>query len=252
LNHDSKPLRELTVLITGASGGIGSATALRFADLGLKIILCYHKSHAKANEIARQCIAKGAQTFTYATDLSSAIEVEKMLNKLDSMNWMPDMIINHIGVTHYGLLTDMKEEEWDYLFATNVKSSFLLAKYFTPFMIRQRFGRLIQVSSVWGISGASCEVAYSATKGALNAFTKSLAKELAPSGITVNAVAPGAVDTEMIAHLDEAETHQLISEIPAGRFAQPAEIAALIYFLCLPESGYINGQIISPNGAWLT
>ncbi|MNM76637.1 3-oxoacyl-[acyl-carrier-protein] reductase FabG [compost metagenome] len=119
-------------------------------------------------------------------------------------------------------------------------------------MVRRRFGRIINVSSIWGMSGASCEVAYSAAKGGVNAFTKALAKELAPSQVTVNAVAPGAVQTDMMASFEEAELRRLEEEIPAGRLATPEEIASLVYFLALPESGYITGQIISPNGGWIT
>lgn len=121
-----------------------------------------------------------------------------------------------------------------------------------PHMIAQRFGRIINVSSVWGIAGASCEVAYSASKGGLNAFTKALAKELAPSGVTVNAVAPGAVDTDMLSQFDREEKDHIQNDIPIGRFGKPDEVASLVYFIALPESGYITGQIISPNGGWLT
>ncbi|MNC52930.1 3-oxoacyl-[acyl-carrier-protein] reductase FabG [compost metagenome] len=121
-----------------------------------------------------------------------------------------------------------------------------------PYMVSQQYGRIINVSSVWGISGASCEVAYSASKGGVNAFTKALAKELAPSGVTVNAVAPGAVNTAMLNNLQEEELRMLEDEIPAGRLASPDEVASLVYFLALPESGYITGQVISPNGGWIT
>ncbi|MNV85088.1 3-oxoacyl-[acyl-carrier-protein] reductase FabG [compost metagenome] len=128
----------------------------------------------------------------------------------------------------------------------------MCSQIFMPYMVSQRYGRIINVSSVWGITGASCEVAYSASKGGVNAFTKALAKELAPSGVTVNAVAPGAVNTNMLSNLQEDEVRMLEDEIPVGRLATPNEISSLIYFLALPESGYITGQIISPNGGWIT
>ncbi len=136
--------------------------------------------------------------------------------------------------------------------AVNLKGMFLCCQLFMPSMISRKYGRIINVSSVWGMSGASCEVLYSTTKGGMNAFTKALAKELAPSGITVNAVAPGAVDTEMNHNLNEDERAALAEEIPVGRFGKPDEVASLVYFLSLPESGYITGQIISPNGGWIT
>jgi len=133
-----------------------------------------------------------------------------------------------------------------------LKGAFLTTQQFMKPMIRQKYGRIINVSSIWGISGASCEVVYSTAKGGINAFTKALAKELAPSGVTVNAVAPGAVDTQMMAGFDTSEKTAIENEIPVGRFGQPHEIASLVYFLALPESGYITGQIISPNGGWYT
>lgn len=154
--------------------------------------------------------------------------------------------------SHYGMLADVSEEEWDDIMAINLKGTFMCSQIFMPYMVSQRYGRIINVSSVWGISGASCEVAYSASKGGVNAFTKALAKELAPSGVTVNAVAPGAVNTNMLSNLQEDEVRMLEDEIPAGRLATPNEISSLIYFLALPESGYITGQIISPNGGWIT
>ncbi|MNI31978.1 3-oxoacyl-[acyl-carrier-protein] reductase FabG [compost metagenome] len=150
------------------------------------------------------------------------------------------------------MLADVTEEEWDEIMAVNLKGTFLCSQIFMPYMVSQRYGRIINVSSVWGISGASCEVAYSASKGGVNAFTKALAKELAPSGVTVNAVAPGAVQTAMLASLQADEMRMLEEEIPAGRLASPEEISSLVYFLALPESGYITGQIISPNGGWIT
>jgi 3-oxoacyl-[acyl-carrier protein] reductase len=149
-------------------------------------------------------------------------------------------------------LTDVEESEWDEIMDVNLKSVFLLTQAFMPYMISQRFGRIINVSSIWGISGGSCEVVYSASKGGVNAFTKALAKEVAPSGVTVNAVAPGAVKTDMMERFDAEDLKQLEEDIPVGRLAAPEEISSLVYFLALPESSYITGQIISPNGGWVT
>ena len=247
-----KAIGDMTVLVTGASGDIGSSIAQRFASVGMNVIIHYMKSHEAANETARRCIELGSNAVTVCADLRSKEQIDRMLEKLHTHRLYPDVVVNNAAVSHYAMLSDITEEDWDTVMDINVKSVFLCTQAFMPYMIRQRYGRIINVSSIWGLSGASCEVLYSTTKGGVNAFTKALAKELAPSGVTVNAVAPGAVSTSMMAHLDEKELQQLEHNIPAGRLAQPDEISSLVYFLAIPESGYINGQIISPNGGWLT
>lgn len=248
-----KAIGETTVLVTGASGGIGAAIAERFATVGMNVAIHYMKSHEAANEAARRCMEKGSgKVMTVSADLRSREQIERMKEKLESHGMMPDILVNNAGISHYGLLSDVTEEIWDEVMAINLKGTFLCTQALMPHMIAQKYGRIINVSSIWGLSGASCEVLYSTTKGGVNAFTKALAKELAPSGVTVNAVAPGAVQTSMLNHLDQDELKMLEEEIPAGRLAQPDEISSLVYFLALPESGYINGQIISPNGGWLT
>lgn len=248
----SKALGEMTVLVTGGSGGIGAAIAERFAFVGMNVVIHYMKSHEAANEVARRCMAYSGKVMTVTADLRSKEQIIRMREKLENHGLKPDILVNNAGLSHYGLLSDVTEEEWDEVMAVNVKGTFMCTQAFMPHMISQRYGRIINVSSIWGISGASCEVLYSTTKGGINAFTKALAKEAAPSGVTVNAVAPGAVETSMLDHLDRDELASLQEEIPAGRLARPDEISSLIYFLALPESGYINGQVISPNGGWVT
>ncbi|MCD1257753.1 3-oxoacyl-ACP reductase FabG [Paenibacillus athensensis] len=247
-----KPFTEQTVLITGASRGIGAAIAERFASVGMNVVIHYRQSHEAANQVARACMRHGAKVLTISADIRSREQIVRMKEKLEQRGMVPDIVVNNAGIAHYGLLADVTETEWDQVMAVNLKGSFLCTQVFMEEMVRQKYGRIINVSSIWGISGASCEVIYSTAKGGINAFTKALAKELAPSGVTVNAVAPGAVDTEMMAGFAESEKAELKNEIPVGRFALPDEIASLVYFLALPESGYITGQIISPNGGWLT
>jgi 3-oxoacyl-[acyl-carrier protein] reductase len=247
-----RPFNEQTVLITGGSRGIGAAIAERFASVGMNVAIHYMQSHESANETARKCMKYGANVLTAMADLRSKEQILRLHEKLDNHGMTPDIIVNNAGVSHFGLLSDVSEELWDDIMSINLKGTFLVTQQFMQPMIRQKYGRIINVSSIWGISGASCEVLYSTTKGGINAFTKALAKELAPSGVTVNAVAPGAVDTSMMAGFDTQEQTAIVSEIPVGRFAHPDEIASLVYFLALPESGYITGQIISPNGGWLT
>lgn len=247
-----KPLTDMTVLVTGASRGIGAAIAERFATIGMNVVIHYLQAHEEANETARKCMAHGARVLTITADLSVKADIIKMKERLDNLGLQPDILVNNAGVAHYGLLADTSEEQWDAVMNINLKGMFLCTQQFMPHMIRQQYGRIINVSSIWGISGASNEVVYSTAKGGVNAFTKALAKELAPSHVTVNAVAPGVVDTQMLAGFDEEAKKQLAEEIPAGRFAQPEEVASLVYFIALPESSYITGQIISPNGGWMT
>ncbi|MDO7905767.1 SDR family oxidoreductase [Paenibacillus sp. JX-17] len=247
-----KPIADTTVLVTGGSRGIGAAIAERFASVGMKVVIHYQQSHEAANEVARDCLEYGAKVMTVCADLRSKEQIERMKEKLETFDMLPDILVNNAGISHYGLLADVTEEEWDNVMSVNLKGTFLCTQAFMPHMISQRYGRIINISSVWGISGASCEVLYSATKGGINAFTKALAKELAPSGVSVNAVAPGAVETSMLDHLAEDELQMLSDEIPAGRLAKPDEISSLVYFLALPDSGYITGQVISPNGGWVT
>lgn len=248
----NKPLNETTVLVTGASRGIGAAIAERFASVGMNIIIHYLHSHEGANETARRCLAYGADVMTISADISSREQIAKMHDKLEKHNRLPDILVNNAGISSYGMLADATDEEWDRVMNVNLKGVFLSSQTFMPYMVSQKYGRIINVSSVWGIHGASCEVIYSAAKGGVNSFTKALAKELAPSGITVNAIAPGMVNTDMNKHLDGDELSAIRNDIPAGRFASPEEIAAIAYFLALPESSYITGQIISANGGWLT
>jgi 3-oxoacyl-[acyl-carrier protein] reductase len=248
----NKPFSETTVLITGASRGIGAAIAERFASAQMRVVIHYLHSHEAANEVARKCLGYGAKVLTVSADLRSKDQLQRMKEKMEQHGMVPDILVNNAGIAHFGLLSDVTEEEWDRVMDINLKGMFLCTQMFMPAMISQKYGRIINVSSIWGISGASCEVVYSTAKGGVNAFTKALAKELAPSGVTVNAVAPGVVETTMNDKLNPEEKLALRSEIPAGRFAMPDEIASLVYFIALPESGYITGQIISPNGGWLT
>lgn len=241
-----------TVLVTGASRGIGAAVAERFAQAGLRVVVHYREAHEAANDVARRCTAHGAQVLTAQADVSSREQLHSMRERLERYGFVPDIVVCSAGIAQYGMVSDLTEEEWDLVMNVNAKGTFLTAQTFMEAMVRQKYGRIINISSVWGTAGASCEAAYSASKGAVHAFTKALAKELAPSGITVNAVAPGAVATDMMATFDEQERRALEDEIPAGRLGEPEEVASLVYFLALPESGYLTGQVISPNGGWIT
>jgi len=246
-----RPLEGKTALVTGAGRGIGAAAAVLLAEAGARVVVHYHSSRDAAEATARECERRGGSAMTAAADLRSPAEIERLKAALDEAGIAPDILVNNAGVSHYGLFTDVTERDWDDVVGVNLKGMFRLTQLLAPAMVRRRHGRIINVSSVWGIAGASCEALYSLTKGGVNAFTKALAKELAPSGVTVNAVAPGAVETDMMRDFSEEELAALRAEIPMGRLARPEEIASLILFLALPEAGYITGQIISPNGGWL-
>jgi 3-oxoacyl-[acyl-carrier protein] reductase len=244
----SKPLQEQTILITGGSRGIGSAIALEMAKFKMKIILQYFRSSEAVQDIAKQCHELGAQVHTIYADLSKHSDIQMLKKKLDEFQLYPDIVINNAGVSHYTLVSEVTEEEWDHVMAVNLKAAFFVSQQFSQHMIQQKYGKIINISSIWGITGASCEVMYSASKGGIIALTKALAKELAPSQITVNAIAPGVVDTQMMHSFTKEDLDVIKAEIPLGRFATTLEIARIVRFLALPDSNYMTGQIISPNG----
>lgn len=247
----SKPLSLSTALVTGGSRGIGAAVAERLAAAGADVAVHYWQSSEAAAATVRKCAAHGVRAVAVRADLRVREEILRMRDELEQCGMMPDILVNNAGTAHYGLLTDVTEEDFERVIGVNLRGVFQCTQAFVPHMIAQKYGRIINISSVWGTVGASCEVLYSAAKGGVNAMTRALAKELAPSGITVNAVAPGAVDTAMLDPLSEEEKLQLAAEIPAGRLARPEEIASLVGYLALPESGYITGQVISPSGGWM-
>ena len=238
-----------SILITGASHGIGSAFAAACAQSGRfsRIILNSGSDRAALEDTARRVSAAGDLVCAFDTgDISDIAYVQGLRERFGPV----DTLVNNAAVSHVGLLTDMTPEEWDRVMRVNVYGLFNTCRTYVPDMIRMGGGRILNVSSVWGLAGASCEVAYSASKGAVNAFTKALAKELAPSHICVNAIAPGILDTRMNAHLSEKETAEIRDQIPAGYIASPEEAAqAMLRLLEMPE--YFNGEIVRFDGCWI-
>lgn len=238
----------LNILITGSSRGIGSAIAKRLASPATRIVINYLEHEKEAQETADFCSKKGARVLVIQADVSKPQDVQSMFEKIEQDLGPIDVLVNNAGISVYGMIQDITYEDWKRVFAVNIDGMFLCTQQAVDHMVSQKWGRIINLSSMWGIVGASCESLYASTKGAINAFTKSCAKELAYSGINVNCIAPGVVDTDMIDQLSHAMKEDLKEEIPAGRFQSPDEVALWVEHLILESGDYITGQIISPNG----
>lgn len=247
-----RPLAGQTAIVTGSSRGIGRAIALQLAELGAAVTVNYIHSKESAEEVADACERLGAKALPVQADVTKKEDVARLVETASFYLGKPDILVNNAGIASYSLLIDTTEHEWDQVMAANLKAPFLCTKAVLPAMIRKGYGRIVNMSSIWGIAGGSGEVAYSAAKGGLIAFTKALAKEMGPSGITVNAVAPGIVETDMTGALKQADLESLSRETPVGRLGTPADIASVVAFLALPSSGFVTGQVISPNGGFIT
>lgn len=242
-----------TALITGASGGIGREIVKKFVQNGYKVIAQYNKNKNGIDELLTELEGEnlGGTVYPVQADFSDLNSMERMfLDVFSKFNGI-DVLINNTGVGLYKLITDTTEKEWDEIFNVNVKSVYYAVNKVLPFMLNKKAGKIVNVSSMWGISGASCEVAYSASKSALIGYTKALAKELAPSGINVNCVCPGVIDTKMNARFNKEEIDALIEETPLNRLGTPKDVAELIFFLTEEKSSFITGQIISCDGGFL-
>lgn len=239
-----------TVLVTGASRGIGKATAVKFAKKGYNVaISCVHRED-RLLQTQREIESFQAPCLAYTGDMGDMTCCEELFVQIKKRFGGVDVLVNNAGISYIGLLQDMTAEDWDRMLRTNLTSVFNCCKLAVPYMLSQKQGKIVNISSVWGGAGASCETAYSATKGGVNALTKALAKELAPSNIQVNAVACGAIDTEMNQWMEEDELIALIDEIPSGRLGKAEEVADLVYHLSYKES-YLTGQVIGLDGGWI-
>ncbi|AEP86676.1 MULTISPECIES: elongation factor P 5-aminopentanone reductase [Bacillus] len=237
-----------TALITGASGGIGKSISETLAAEGYNLLLHYNTNQNAAAELTE----KLRETFgVHAETLQADLSAPEGADKLTSSIVQPvDAIVLNSGRSHFGLITDVDNATVQEMVQLHVASPYMLTRNLLPGMIRNKSGAIVAVSSIWGETGASCEVLYSMAKGAQHSFVKGLAKELAPSGIRVNAVAPGAVDTNMMNQFTLSEKEEIADEIPIGRLARPQEIADATAFLLSEKASYITGQILSVNGGW--
>ncbi len=235
-----------TALITGASRGIGQATAFCFAEAGYDLILtCVHHIDRLLEFAGTLQKDFGIRCLAIRGDMGNYADVCRVFASVTDL----DVVVNNAGISYVGLLSEMSPEDWHRIMGTNLDACFYTSKLAIPHMLRKQSGRIINISSVWGNVGASMEVAYSASKGAVNSFTKALAKELAPSNIQVNAIACGMIDTEMNSHLTKEELDTLRDEIPADRIGKPEEVARLILQTAQAPS-YMTGQIITIDGGW--
>ena len=239
-----------TVLVTGASRGIGKAIAVKFAKKGYNVIInCAHRE-AELLQAQKEIENYQVNCTAFLGDMGNLETCENLFHIIRKQYGTLDVLVNNAGIAYIGLLQDMSSADWERILNTNLTSVFNCCKLAIPMMLSAGQGKIINISSVWGNVGASCEAAYSATKGGINALTKALAKELAPSNIQVNAVACGAIDTEMNQFLEESERASLINEIPVGRFGRPEEVADFVYNLT-QENSYLTGQVIGLDGGWM-
>ena len=240
-----------SALITGASRGIGLAAAHRLAAAGYTLFINSRNADALSKLAQELQNLYKVSCYPIPADVSNGQQVQKAFAEVYKLLERLDVVINNAGISHVGLLQDLSEEDWDRVINSNLKSAFLCTKEALPPMIRTGQGCIVNISSIWGCCGASMEVAYSASKGGLNAFTQALAREVAPSGIRVNAIACGVIDTTMNHHLDPDERRDLADQIGMGRFGQPKEVADLIAYLVSDQSTYLTGQVITLDGSYI-
>ncbi len=234
-------------MITGASRGIGEAIARRFAAAGFDLVLTCINNIDRMEALGAELSANNhVSVKCFKGDMGDEETVAHIFDSIDGV----DVLVNNAGISYVGLLQDMEADEWHRVMSTNLDSIFLTSKQAIKRMLYVHEGRIINISSMWGNVGASMEVAYSASKGGMNAFTKALAKELSPSNIQVNAIACGVIDTDMNSHLTEEEREELTSQIPAGRYGTPEEVAELAYMLAVAPA-YLTGQIITMDGGFV-
>jgi 3-oxoacyl-[acyl-carrier protein] reductase len=238
-------------LITGASRGIGAATARLLAERGYAVAINYHQSKDRAEALAAELAAAGHTALAIQADVSDRRQVHNMVDSVLDKFCQLDILVCNAGISWSGLLGDMTEEEWRKIFAVNLDGMFHCCQAVLPHFISRKAGKIVTVSSMWGQVGASCEVAYSASKAAVIGFTKALAQELAPSGITVNCVAPGVISTEMNAQYSPEDLAALAEQTPLGRLGTPEEVARAIAFLACGEGDFFTGQVLAPNGGFV-
>ncbi len=243
-------MNKKTVLITGSSRGIGKAIAIKYAKKGYNVVINCIQNQELLNKVKKEIESYQVSCLAFVGDVGDFSTASKLFTEIKKMYGHLDILVNNAGISYVGLMTDMTIEDWNKIITNNLTSVFNCCRLAVPDMTHEKHGKIINISSVWGNVGASCEVAYSTTKGGINSFTKALAKELAPSNIQVNAIACGAIDTEMNHFLTDEELMTLVDEIPTGRLGRAEEVADFVHQLT-HKNEYLTGQIINLDGGWI-
>ncbi len=241
----------MVALVTGGSRGIGAEIARSIAQMGCFVALTYNKNAERAEKVVYDIRELGASARAFRCDVSRRSDVQALVSDVSRAFGSIDVLVNNAGISHEGLFTDITEKEWDEIFNVNVKGIFNCTQEIIPSMISNKHGKIINISSMWGQVGASCEVAYSASKAAVIGFTKALAKEVGPSGINVNCICPGVIQTDMLAPFLKDDIRALEEETPLGRIGTPSDVANLVAFLASEKANFITGQIFGVNGGFV-
>ncbi|MBH6948058.1 SDR family oxidoreductase [Clostridioides difficile] len=244
-------MKKKTVLITGGARGIGKAMSKAFAKEGYNVLVNFNKSENEAKELYTILNEKNFSVKLFKADISNREDVEDMVDYCIKEFGGLDVLVNNAGVSQDKLFTDITDEDWDNMMNINLKGSFYCSQATLKYMISEKKGNIINISSIWGISGASCEVHYSITKAGIIGMTKALAKEVGPSNIRVNSIAPGVINTDMLSGYNEEDIDALVEETPLMRLGTPEDIANCAIFLASDKSNFITGQVISPNGGFV-
>lgn len=237
-----------TVIITGSARGIGAATAALFADYGYNVVINYNTSESEALALKERL---GENTIAVQADVSTLEGAKRLFEAAADAFGGADVLVNNAGIAQQKLFTDITQADYDRMFDSNVRSAFNCSQLALPYMIHNKHGRIINISSMWGVVGASCEVHYSASKAAVIGMTKALAREVAPSGITVNCITPGVIDTPMNKGFDAQTMNELLEETPVGRIGTPEDVARAVLFFADEKSDFITGQILGVDGAFI-
>lgn len=237
-----------TAVVTGGSRGLGRAICLELAKGGANVVLCYAGNEAAAGETVAACEALGAKALAVRCDVAKADEVKALMDAAVQAFGQIDILVNNAGITRDGLLMMMKETDFDAVINANLKGTFLCMKAVSRLMMKQRYGRIVNLSSVVGLRGNAGQVNYAASKAGVIGMTKSLAKELASRGVTVNAVAPGFIDTDMTAAMPQAAREATLASIPMGRMGAPEDVAKAVAFLASDQAAYVTGQVLAVDG----